>query len=135
MVDAPLEVRSAPRKFHLTNLGSYRIFRQYIGDLLQEADLYLMDEPFAGVDAATERAIVDVLRDLQQAGKTALVVHHDLQTVTDYFDWVIMLNMRVVTYGCTNEVFTDENLQKTYGGRLTVLSQAAQAMADQRRGR
>ena len=102
--------------------------------LAQDARIYMMDEPFAGVDASTEKAIIDLLVDLRRQGKTILVVHHDLQTVTEYFDWVIMLNMRVVSYGRTKEVFTDENLQKTYGGRLTVLSQAAQAMADQRRG-
>ena len=102
--------------------------------LAQDARIYMMDEPFAGVDAATERAIIDILIELRSQGKTILVVHHDLQTVTAYFDWVIMLNMRVVAAGPTGEVFTDENLQKTYGGRLTVLSQAAQAMADHRRG-
>ena len=100
----------------------------------QDARIYMMDEPFAGVDAATEKAIIDILIALRSQGKTILVVHHDLQTVTEYFDWVIMLNMRVVAAGPTNEVFTNENLQKTYGGRLTVLSQAAQAIADQRRG-
>ena len=94
----------------------------------------MMDEPFAGVDAATERAIIDIMVTLREQGKSILVVHHDLQTVTEYFNWVIMLNMRVVASGLTREVFTDENLQKTYGGRLTVLSQAAQAMAEQRRG-
>ena len=102
--------------------------------LAQDARIYMMDEPFAGVDASTEKAIIDLLVELRRQGKTILVVHHDLQTVTEYFDWVIMLNMRVVASGRTDEVFTDENLQKTYGGRLTVLSQAAQAMADQRRG-
>ena len=102
--------------------------------LAQDARIYMMDEPFAGVDAATERAIIDILVTLREQGKTILVVHHDLQTVTEYFNWVIMLNMRVVASGLTREVFTDENLQKTYGGRLTVLSQAAQAMAEQRRG-
>jgi manganese/zinc/iron transport system ATP- binding protein len=102
--------------------------------LAQDARIYMMDEPFAGVDAATEKAIIDILIALRSQGKTILVVHHDLQTVTEYFDWVIMLNMRVVAAGPTNEVFTNENLQKTYGGRLTVLSQAAQAIADQRRG-
>ena len=84
--------------------------------LAQEADLYLMDEPFAGVDAATERAIVDVLRDLQQAGRTALVVHHDLQTVEEYFDEVILLNLRLVASGPVKDVFTTENLRATYGG-------------------
>jgi len=99
--------------------------------LAQDARIYLMDEPFAGVDAATERAIIDILVELRRQGRTILVVHHDLQTVTQYFDWVIMLNMRVVASGPTDEAFTDVNLQKTYGGRLTVLSQAAQAMAEQ----
>ena len=102
--------------------------------LAQDARIYMMDEPFAGVDAATEKAIIDILIALRREGKTILVVHHDLQTVTEYFDWVIMLNMRVVAAGPTCDVFTNENLQKTYGGRLTVLSQAAQAIADQRRG-
>ena len=101
--------------------------------LAQDARIYLMDEPLAGVDAATERAVIDILVELRRQGKTILVVHHDLQTVTNYFDWVIMLNMRVVAAGPTGEVFTEENLQKTYGGRLTVLSQAAQAMAEERR--
>ena len=97
--------------------------------LAQEADLYFMDEPFAGVDAATERAIVEVLRELREAGKTVIVVHHDLQTVPDYFDDVILLNMRVVAAGPVGEVFTRENLQRTYGGRLTVLAEAAEAVA------
>ena len=99
--------------------------------LVQDARIYMMDEPFAGVDSATERAIIEILVTLREEGKTILVVHHDLQTVTEYFDWVIMLNMRVVASGPTSEVFTEKKLQKTYGGRLTVLSQAAQAMAEQ----
>jgi len=97
--------------------------------LAQDAKVYLMDEPFASVDAATERAIVDVLRDLKSAGKTVLVVHHDLQTVADYFDYLIMLNMRVVAHGPTDDVFTHDNLVKTYGGRLTLLSEVAEAFA------
>jgi manganese/zinc/iron transport system ATP- binding protein len=97
--------------------------------LAQDARIYLMDEPFVGVDAATEKAIVAILHDLRSAGKTVLVVHHDLQTVTDYFDYLILLNMRIVTHGPTEEVFTQENLQKTYGGRLTLLDEAAQAIA------
>jgi len=97
--------------------------------LAQEADLYFMDEPFAGVDAATERAIVDVLRDLEKSGCTVVVVHHDLQTVPEYFDEVILLNMRVVAAGPVNEVFHRETLHRTYGGRLTLLSEAAEAMA------
>lgn len=101
--------------------------------LVQEADLYLMDEPFAAVDAATERAIVRLLQDLRSAGKTCLVVHHDLQTVPEYFDHVILLNMRVVAHGPTEEVFTRENLHKTYGGRLTLLSEAAEALGREAR--
>lgn len=93
--------------------------------LVQDADLYFMDEPFAAVDAATEQAIVVLLKDLQARGKTCLVVHHDLATVPQYFDWTILLNMRVVANGPTSEVFTKENLNKTYGGQLTLLSEVA----------
>lgn len=96
--------------------------------LVQDADLYLMDEPFAAVDAATERAIVDLLNDMKQRGKTAVVIHHDLQTVPEYFDFVVLLNMRVVAHGPVDEIFTPENLQKTYGGRLTLLDEVTHAM-------
>lgn len=96
--------------------------------LVQDADLYLMDEPFAAVDAATEKAIVAILRKMQADGKTALVIHHDLQTVPSYFDYVVLLNMRIVAHGPTEEVFTPENLHKTYGGRLTLLEEASEAM-------
>ena len=96
--------------------------------LAQDADLYLMDEPFAGVDAATERAIVAILRELRSTGKTALVVHHDLQTVNEYFDQVVLLNMRLVASGPTDEVFTHENLRKTYGGKLALLDQVGHKM-------
>lgn len=96
--------------------------------LVQDADLYLMDEPFAAVDAATEKAIVAILQQMQRAGKTAMVIHHDLQTVPSYFDYVVLLNMRVVAHGPTAEVFTPENLHKTYGGRLTLLEEASEAM-------
>jgi manganese/zinc/iron transport system ATP- binding protein len=97
--------------------------------LAQEADLYLMDEPFASVDAATERAIVEVLRTLRSEGKTVVCVHHDLPSVPEYFDDVALLNMRVVAQGPVSEVFTTENLRKTYGARLTLLEEAAQAVA------
>jgi manganese/zinc/iron transport system ATP- binding protein len=97
--------------------------------LAQEADLYLMDEPFAGVDAATEQAIIAILRDLRAAGKTCLVVHHDLATAREYFDHALLLNMRIVAAGPIEQVFTNENLHKTYGGRLTFMDRAAAAMA------
>lgn len=96
--------------------------------LVQDADLYLMDEPFAAVDASTEKAIVEILRELKSRGKTALVIHHDLQTVPEYFDYVVLLNMRVVAHGPVAETFTSENLQKTYGGRLTLLDEVSEAM-------
>ncbi|HMO83684.1 MAG TPA: ATP-binding cassette domain-containing protein, partial [Lacipirellulaceae bacterium] len=96
--------------------------------LAGDAELYFMDEPFAGVDAGTEQAIVALLRELRSAGKTVLVVHHDLQTVRQYFDEVILLNMRLVAYGPVSEAFTHDNLHKTYGGRLTLLDEAAEAM-------
>ncbi len=96
--------------------------------LVQDADLYLMDEPFAAVDAATELAIVDILRELKKREKTAVVIHHDLQSVPDYFDYVILLNMRIVAHGPVAETFTPENLQKTYGGRLTLLEEVTEAM-------
>ena len=99
--------------------------------LAQEARLYFMDEPFAGVDAATETAIVEVLRRLKDEGRTVIVVHHDLQTVPEYFDDVLLLNGRVVASGTVAEVFTADNLKRTYGGRLTVLDQTAEALARQ----
>jgi manganese/zinc/iron transport system ATP- binding protein len=100
--------------------------------LAQDADLYLMDEPFASVDAATERAIVEVLRELRERGRTAVCVHHDLPTVPDYFDHVALLNLRVVAQGPVGEVFTTENLRKTYGARLTLLDEAVQAVGRSR---
>ncbi len=99
--------------------------------LAQECDLYLMDEPFAGVDAATEAAIVTLLGEMRDRGKTVLVVHHDLATAREYFDMLLLLNMRVVAFGDTQEVFTGELLQKTYGGRLTLLSEMADTIARQ----
>jgi manganese/zinc/iron transport system ATP- binding protein len=90
--------------------------------LVQDAQVYLMDEPFQGVDATTEVAIVQLLQELRARGKTVIVVHHDLQTVADYFDWVMLLNVRRIASGPVDEVFTDENLRLTYGGRVPLLS-------------
>lgn len=97
--------------------------------LAQDAQVYFMDEPFAGVDAATESAILKLLATLRDQGKTVIVVHHDLQTVREYFDWVLLLNMRLIAVGPTREVFTADNLQKTYGGRLTLLDDAAHTLS------
>lgn len=96
--------------------------------LAQDAELYFMDEPFAAVDASTERAIVGLLHDLKDQARTCLVVHHDLATVSQYFDWLVLLNMRVIEAGPTAEVFTRDNLKATYGGKLTLLEEAGQAL-------
>jgi manganese/zinc/iron transport system ATP- binding protein len=97
--------------------------------LAQEAELYFMDEPFAGVDAATERAIIDVLRTLRDQGRTVICVHHDLPTVPQYFDHVLLINTRVMASGPTAQVFTNDNLHRTYGGRLTLLDAAGHELA------
>ncbi len=86
--------------------------------LAQNADLYLLDEPFAGVDAATERAIISVLQDLRAQGRTVVAVHHDLSTVRDYFDDVFLINTRRIAEGPVDEAFTIDTLQAAYGGRL-----------------
>jgi len=90
--------------------------------LVQDARVYFMDEPFQGVDATTERAIITLLKELRAAGKTVVVVHHDLQTVQEYFDWVTLLNVRRIASGPVDEVFTEENLRLTYGGLVGFLS-------------
>ena len=96
--------------------------------LAQESDLYFMDEPFSGVDAATEAAIIALLHELKERGKTIMVVHHDLPTARNYFDMLLLLNMRVVAFGPTEQVFTYELLQETYGGKLTILAEVADAV-------
>lgn len=94
--------------------------------LVQDADLYFMDEPFAGVDATTEKAIISLLEQLKQQGKTVLVVHHDLATVEEYFDHVLLLNGRLVAGGPTHEVFVPDTLQETYGGRIAMIGSRAE---------
>lgn len=122
------------RNRQIANLSGGQQQRVFLARALaQQSDLYLMDEPFAGVDATTERAIVTLLQDLQSQGKTILVVHHDLTTAKEYFDHLLLLNMRLVSFGKTQDVFIVEQLQKTYGGRLTILSDVA-AKASQAEG-
>lgn len=82
--------------------------------LMQSADIYFMDEPFKGVDIQTEKAIVLLLKELRESGKTVVVVHHDLQTVPEYFDWVTLINIKVIASGPVKEVFNENNLKKTY---------------------
>jgi manganese/zinc/iron transport system ATP- binding protein len=97
--------------------------------LAQEAEVYLMDEPFAGIDAATESSIFKLLQEMRNEGKTILIVHHDLQTAFEYFDWAVLLNTRLVASGPTKEVFSQDLLQETYGGKLTLLSKMGELAA------
>jgi len=99
--------------------------------LAQQAELYFMDEPFAGVDAATEKAIINILKEMSDQEKTVIVVHHDLQSVSQYFDWVILINNRLVASGPTEKVFTKELLQETYGGKLTLLTEVGDLLQKQ----
>jgi manganese/zinc/iron transport system ATP- binding protein len=118
----------------ISNLSGGQRQRVFLARALaQESRVYLLDEPFVGVDAATEGAIIELLRSMKREGRTLLVVHHDLQSVPEYFDSLVMLNMRLVAFGPTREVFTETLLQKTYGGRLTILSEAAEQVAGTRR--
>jgi manganese/zinc/iron transport system ATP- binding protein len=98
--------------------------------LAQEADLYLLDEPFVGVDASTEESIVAMLRTLKKEGKTVVVVHHDLHTAREYFDWIVLLNASLIGAGPLEEVFTEEKLRTTYSGKLTVLSQVGDQLRE-----
>ena len=91
-----------------------------------------MDEPFAGIDAATEEDVFDLLEQLRDQGKTVIAVHHDLQTVAEYFDEVVLLNLRLIGAGPISETFTAENINNAYGGRLTALSRAAEALLSRR---
>jgi len=97
--------------------------------LVQEAQVYFMDEPFQGVDARTERAIVGLLQDLRAEGRTVVVVHHDLQTVPEYFDWVTLLNVRRIASGPVAAAFTEQNLRLAYGGRVGFLAPDGPAAA------
>lgn len=90
--------------------------------LAQHADFYILDEPFAGVDAASESAIFELLTQMKEEGKNVLVVHHDLQSAAKFFEYMIMLNTRLVAAGPTEEVFTESNLESTYGGQLNILN-------------
>ncbi len=94
--------------------------------LVQQPDLLLLDEPMAGVDATTERSIIDILGRLRREGRTIIVVHHDLQTVQRYFDWLIFLNVRVIAAGPIDSVYTARNLRRTYGGQVALLDEGRQ---------
>jgi manganese/zinc/iron transport system ATP- binding protein len=111
------------RNRRISDLSGGQQQRTFIARALaQQADLYLMDEPFVGIDAASEGAILDLLREMRNSGKTVVLVHHDLHTALEFFDWVILLNTRLVAAGPMEEVLTEENLRTAYGGKLNVLS-------------
>tara|TARA_R110002096_G_scaffold100173_7_gene221998 strand:+ start:7090 stop:7869 length:780 start_codon:yes stop_codon:yes gene_type:complete len=111
---------------HLSGGQQQRVFLARA--LAQESDIYFMDEPFVGVDAATESSIINLLRELRDRGKTLFVVHHDLSTASDYFDKLVLLNQRLVAFGDTEDVFTTKLIHKTYGGRLTIMADVAEAL-------
>lgn len=114
---------------HISQLSGGQQQRVFLARAMaQNADLYLMDEPFAGVDASTEESILDLLGMMRDEGKTIIVVHHDLQTAQDYFDWIVLLNTRLVAVGPTSEVFTKEHLQNAYGGKLALLDDLGDLM-------
>lgn len=102
--------------------------------LLQEADLYLLDEPFAGVDATTEKMMMEIFTSLQNAGKTVCIIHHDLHSVEKYFKYTVILNTRIVAAGLTSEVFHFENIQKAFGSRSTLLEEAFRLSHEQQSG-
>ena len=111
------------RNRQISELSGGQQQRVFIGRALaQKADIYLLDEPFAGVDAATEHSILKILEEIRNEGKTVLIIHHDLQTVLDHFEYLVLLNTRLIARGSLQEVFTKENLSNAYGGQLTVLS-------------
>ena len=96
--------------------------------LAQEAEIYFMDEPFAGVDAATEKAIIELMREMSEKGKTVVVIHHDIQSALEYFNWIVLLNMRLVASGPTEQTLIPSLLEETYGGKLTLLAEVGNLM-------
>ncbi|MEM1283520.1 MAG: ABC transporter ATP-binding protein [Chlamydiota bacterium] len=102
--------------------------------LLQEADIYFLDEPLAGIDKASEKVIIDIIKKLRDKGKTVFVVHHDLNTAENFFDWAILLNMRLVAYGPMSEVFIPQKLNTTYGKNYSLFDEAVKLSQQKTRG-
>jgi manganese/zinc/iron transport system ATP- binding protein len=98
--------------------------------IAQDAELYLLDEPLAGIDATSEAVIIEILQDLARQGRTVVAVHHDLTTASRYFDHLLLVNRRVIACGPTPEIFKAELLQKTYGSQLVVLEGGHTVVAD-----
>ncbi len=115
----------ALRNRQISELSGGQQQRLFLGRaLFQDADIYFLDEPFAGVDMTTEKFIVDILKELASQGKTIFIVHHDLNTVESYFDWAILLNMRIVAAGPLRETFNSKNLVKAFGQKAGLLEEA-----------
>jgi len=103
---------------HISQLSGGQQQRVFIARaLVQDAMILLLDEPFVGVDAVTERDIISILKQLKNQGKTIVVVHHDLHTLHDYFDWALLLNVRLINCGPVSEVITPDSLKTAFGGR------------------
>jgi manganese/zinc/iron transport system ATP- binding protein len=116
---------------HISQLSGGQQQRVFLARaLVQDAAVYFMDEPFQGVDAKTERAIVTLLQELRRQGNTVVVVHHDLQTVSEYFDWVMLLNVRRIASGPVSEVFNEKNLRAAYGARVPFRGHPAERADD-----
>ena len=124
-LDALKKVKLLEFKHHqISELSGGQQQRVFIARALtQQADIYLMDEPFAGVDAKSEEAILLIIKDLIAENKTVVIVHHDLISAAKYFDWIVLLNTRLINYGETSTILTEENLKDTFGGELTILSE------------
>ncbi len=112
---------------HISQLSGGQQQRVFLARALaQQADLYIMDEPFAGVDAITEDAILKLMNQMKKDGKTVIIVHHDLQTAYEFFDYFVMLNTRLVAAAYKQEAFKDHNLRETFGSKLTILSKLSE---------
>jgi manganese/zinc/iron transport system ATP- binding protein len=112
---------------HISELSGGQQQRVFMARALaQEAELYLLDEPFVGIDTTTEEVIWHLLKDLRNQGKTVVLVHHDLQSVEKNMDYLLLLNTRLVAAGETAHVFNAENLRATFGGQLPILEQLAE---------
>jgi len=117
---------------HISDLSGGQQQRVFLARALcQEADLYFLDEPFSGVDIVTEKAIFELLKNLKKDGKTVLVVHHDIQTVEEYFDWLVLLNVRLVASGPLKSTLNKKNLDAAYGGRLDILGKVQELFSNQ----
>lgn len=140
------DLESAHNALELVGMSAYS--KQQIGELsggqqqrlflaralIQNPDLFLLDEPFAGIDLATEKVLVDLLKKLSSQGKTVIVVHHDLPTVSEYFDWALLINRHLVACGPVSEVYNRENLAKTYGKTASLLDEAVTLSAKRKVG-